>query len=101
MQFGSKLFTILALVALVGSVVGQPVDTEQVAGDSILEKRWDNWRWGHNIRHHGGDRWNIDGSDIWRIRGAIAARRNGRWYGLNQSWFPGGRFPQNIREWHD
>ncbi|EGG01160.1 uncharacterized protein MELLADRAFT_124587 [Melampsora larici-populina 98AG31] len=102
MQFGLKFFTLLALVALVGSTLGQPVANEQAAGEPILVKRWTQWNlsWGRQpfLRNN---HWALGTQAtpwaIGLINNQPVGWHNG-WYNVPLNVFPNGVLPTNQRE---
>ncbi|KAH9811285.1 secreted protein [Melampsora americana] len=100
MQFDLKFLTLLTLVGLVGSALGQPVANGEIAGEPSLVKRFNflTWTGPRNILYSNNN-WLFNGQPIWQVNGVIAARVNNGWYNLPQTWFPNSIYPQGIRTW--
>ncbi|EGG00720.1 uncharacterized protein MELLADRAFT_67604 [Melampsora larici-populina 98AG31] len=100
MQFGLKFFTLLALVALVGSTVGQPVANAEAAGETLLVKRWNQWNtaWGRNVFLR-NQHWAVGTQAIPWALGLINKQpvgwHNGGWYSVPLNVFPNGVLPTN------
>ncbi|EGG00721.1 uncharacterized protein MELLADRAFT_67605 [Melampsora larici-populina 98AG31] len=96
MQFGLKFFTLLALVALVGSTLGQPVANEQAAVEPILAKRWNQWGsgWPTQISFVNGH-YRVNGQwPIGLINNTPYVYRQNQWYTFNRGWIaPGVTLP--------
>ncbi|KAH9812447.1 secreted protein [Melampsora americana] len=85
MQFSQKLFTVLALVALVSSALALPVADEQTAGESTLAKRlvsnFGMWGFGGSIVHSGNN-WLLGGHPLGNWGGNVVAWNQGQFWNV-------------------
>ncbi|KAH9819936.1 secreted protein [Melampsora americana] len=92
MQFAQKFFTVLALVALVGSALALPVADEQTAGESVLAKRllgnFGMWNLGGNIVHSGNN-WLLGGHPLGNWGGNVVAWNQGQFLNVPQNMWSG------------
>ncbi|KAH9823319.1 hypothetical protein DFH28DRAFT_922212 [Melampsora americana] len=100
MRFGPTFYTLLLLVALIGSALGTPVDIDQNAGQTITEKRLSqaDRRWRRYLRK-ALKGWKIDEDDLYQYGGYVVVNRGGQWYTIPPDWFPGGVYPTDLDDW--